>query len=737
MSFRSILFPLLLLLVFPQSSRDSIRKHYETAEAHHRAGNFAGAEAEFGAILSEAYQKLGKIYFAQANYQGEASALEGAATYQPDSADVLVGLAIAYFHSEQYQKAIAPLNKALAHNPESVAAHHMLGKTLFMLGDFPKSTEELQSAHKLSPNDYDVAYTLGLAYLKQRQFAQAKQIYDGMISQLGNRPQLRVLIGRAYRETGFLPESITEFKSAIALDPEFPRVHYYLGLTYLLKDGAARLGDAAEEFKIELATHPHEFFANYYLGILATIERNWSAAIGFLLEASQIQPNNPDPYFYLGQSYQGLQKHEEAIVVLRKTIALTPELRHNDYQVTNAHYRLGQSLTKIGRGEEGERELQIAAELKAQAFKRDEARLGSFINAVSSEEQKKFPELISQNGILTDSTVLDTQTIEALKSDAAFYTKVIAVAYNNIGLLRAERQEFRSAAESFQLAANSDPQIEGLSFNLGLARYKAELYKDAVPPLEKELKDHPSNTAAKQLLGLSYFMTDRYAQASTLLSEVINSKPDELTLYYPLALSLIKQRKTEEANEVIQHMVASGENSPQVHMLLGQAQYDQGDTAKALEELQQALSLDSKVSLAHFYSGLIYLKLGKFDDAIREFQAELALNPNDLQAKYHLAYVLLAHQETERGIKLIREVVRAKPDFGDARYELGKALLQTGDIKGAVENLEIAAKLDPEKPHVHYQLGRAYVAAGRQTEGQNELEISRQLKEKARNQTNQ
>ena len=134
---------------------------------------------------------------------------------------------------------------------------------------------------------------------------------------------------------------------------------------------------------------------------------------------------------------------------------------------------------------------------------------------------------------------------------------------------------------------------------------------------------------------------------------------------------------------------------------------------------------------------MIFLKLGKFDEAVREFEAELALNPNDLQAKYHLAYVMLARQEIGQGVKLMREVIQVKSDFGDARYELGKALLQIGDVKGAVENLEIATKLNPEKPHVHYQLGRAYLAAGRKTEGESELELSRQLKEKARNQTNQ
>jgi tetratricopeptide (TPR) repeat protein len=110
-----------------------------------------------------------------------------------------------------------------------------------------------------------VAYTLGLAYLKQRKLGPARDLYDRMIEQLGDRPQLRVLIGRAYRETGYLTEAIEEFKKAVSLDASFPRVHYYLGLTYLLKDGVNRIGDASAEFKIELAAHPEEFFANYYL----------------------------------------------------------------------------------------------------------------------------------------------------------------------------------------------------------------------------------------------------------------------------------------------------------------------------------------------------------------------------------------------------------------------------------------------------------------------------------------
>jgi tetratricopeptide (TPR) repeat protein len=737
MYLRSTFLHLLLLLAVFQTPQDSFRQHYEAAEAHRRAGNFSAAEAEYKIILGEGYGKLGKIYSAQKVYQEAVTAFEDAALYRPDDQALLIDLAIAYFDAGQYKKALDPLSKALARDPQNTGAHHMLGKTAFMLGDFDKSASELEAALKLAPEDYDVAYTLGLAYLKQHKFAPAKQLYDRMLGQLGERPQLHIIFGRAYRETEFLPESIEEFKKAIALDPHFPRAHYYLGLTYLLKDGTTRIKDAAEEFKVELKSNPDEFFANYYLGIVYIIERDWEPAISFLQKASRIQPNNPDPYFHLGQAYQAVEKHERAIEVLEKAIALNPFLGHNDNQVTTAHYRLGQSLIKTGRTEEGEKELKTASELKSQGFKRDQEKTATYLSSASMQEQNsKFIELDKAAGVIAEPGELDKKTSEDLKNGAAYYAKVIASGHNHIGLLRAEQEDFRGAAEQFNLAAKWDPQLDGINFNRGLASFKAELYRDAVQPLEDELKAHPSSLPAKKLLGQSYFMTENYSKASQLLADVVATNTGDVGLYYMLSLSLAKQGKTEAANRVIKQMVVMGGNSPQLHILLGQAYYSVGETPKALEELKAALTLDNKLRLAHYYSGLIYLKLGKLDEATHELESELALNPDDVQARYNLGFVLLSRQETERGLRIMQEVIKLKPDFGDAHYELGKALLQQGQIKEAVMNLETAVKLEPDKPHVHYQLGRAYLAAGRKAEGETELELSRSLKAKERVQTN-
>ena len=729
--------PLLLTLFLFPPQADLFRKHYEAANAYHRAGNYAAAEAEFKLILREAYERLGKINSAQGNYQASITALETARTNGSDSTETLIDLSIAYFHVGQYQKGVAVLQRAIAANAQNSTSHHLLGKTYFMMGEFEKATRELQEALRLSPNDYDAEYTLGLCYLKRKDVAQARQLYERMVDRLGNRPALRVLVGRAYRETGFLSESIEEFKKAIALDSKFPRVHYYLGLTYLYKDGASRIPDATEEFKIELTANPEEYFANFYLGILYIMDRKWDLAIGLLEKAVRKQPNNPDPYFHLGQAYQGAGRYPEAIEVLQKTIALNPSLTHNDYQVTTAHFRLGQSLIKVGRTEEGQKELQISADLKAKGFKLDEKRVGAFLNGSNLPEQSGKTELVNAEGVIAEPPTLDPDMSEKLKAEESYFTKVVAAGHNSIGLLRAEQQDFREASAQFALAAKWNPTQEGLNYNLGLAYYKLEMYKEAIQPLEAELKIKPDNVGIKQLLGLSYFMTHNYAKASSLLTEVVRVKSQDAALYYPLALSLLKDGKLAAANEVIEQMVAVGANTPQLHILLSQAQYERGEVEKALEELRTALKLDDKVRLAHFYAGLIYLKAGKLQEAAGEFRSELSVSPNDIVAKYHLAFVLLAEQATDKGITLMREVINDNPDFADARYELGKALLQKGDLKGSIENLEIALRLKPDQAHVHYQLGRAYIAAGRKTEGESQLKISQDLKEKARAKTDQ
>jgi Flp pilus assembly protein TadD len=171
-------------------------------------------------------------------------------------------------------------------------------------------------------------------------------------------------------------------------------------------------------------------------------------------------------------------------------------------------------------------------------------------------------------GTVGSTNVPDKKTIQELQTAEDYYAKLLAAAHSSIGLLRADRGDFRAAAEHFRRAANWNPQQEDVDYNLGLAYFRAESYKDAVPPLEIEVKTHPQNNRARWLLGLSYFKTSNYARTSELLADVVTSESTNIDLYYALAFSLLKQGKTELADQAIQRMAKVTGDSPQLHVLL-------------------------------------------------------------------------------------------------------------------------------------------------------------------------
>src|SRR5262249_28002638 len=140
MSSALVSFLLISFFLLPvQSPRDSIQQHYQKAESLRRSGDAPGAEAEYKAILDEAYHQLGKLRLAKTRFPAAVEVLESAAHGKENSDDLLLDLAIAYFRVGQYSKALTPLQAALAHKSSNAGAEHMLGKTYFMLGNFPEA----------------------------------------------------------------------------------------------------------------------------------------------------------------------------------------------------------------------------------------------------------------------------------------------------------------------------------------------------------------------------------------------------------------------------------------------------------------------------------------------------------------------------------------------------------------------------------------------------------------------
>src|ERR1700719_832832 len=658
-----------------QHEADPLERHNSAAQTFQLAGDLDRAEMEYHEVLTLGLQRMGNLAAAEVSDSAEAAHLfEEAVEARPENVEARVDLATVYFRQGRLDPAKTQASQAVKDDPRNARALHLLGNIEFALGSFAAAADDLRAAMGLQ-GDFDTAYSLVLAYLSLQKVAETKLLFDEILNEMGSTPQLHVLLGRAYRETGHLDEAIREFKKAIEMDPRYPRVHYYLALAYLAQGERERIPTARALFEQELAIDPHEFFSTYFLGVVYLEDRDFPAAEDYLKRALRLQPDNPDPLLYLGQVYFETSRLQLAIESLKKSIDLTTDPARNNYQVSKAHSMMGQILIKTGKQEEGETELKRSQELRAQAFQSDKEGQEARENA----QHDPLPELRNTRekpSFFENRPQLDAAAQKQMPVLRAALTKILGNAYNNLGVIRARHEQYVQASDYFRKAWQWTPDLEVLDRNWGVAAFRAQRFEEAAGPLARQLARQPADAKARDALGVSYFMANQFGKAVETFQSELANLPDDPGVLYALGVSLVHTGDSTTASQVFRRMLEKNPTVAEIHVLLGRANADQNQYTPALDEFSRALELNPKAEGAHFGRGMILLHKGNLDDSAREFRAEMESHPGYVKAKYHLAYVLLIQHQQDQALTLLTAVVRDKPDYAEAQYQLGKILLE-------------------------------------------------------------
>ena len=461
---------LILGIAAAQQTPDPLNQHYSAAQTFQLAADFDHAQAEWNQVLALALQRMANLMVAENNDSEKATQLlEDAVAAEPAYADARIDLALTYFRAGHLDRASAQATEVVKADPRNARALQLLGNVEFAQGNFPAAAEHLHTALGLQ-GDFDTAYSLALAYLSQQKLAETKLLFDEILNDMGSTPQLHVLLGRAYRETGYLDEAIREFKKAIELDPKYPRVHYYLALAYLGQGEKERFPTARPLFERELEINPKEFFSTFFLGVMHLEDRDFPAAEEYLKKAVQLQPDNPDPLLYLGQEYFETNHPELAIAALRKSIDLTTDPSRNHYQVSKAHTMIGQILIKMGKQDEAEAELKRSQALREQAFQSDKERQ----DAHEMGQHELLPELPNAQekpALLENRPPLTATQEKQARELRATLAEILANAYNNLGVIQARAEHYASAADYFRNAGNGSRICRGLTEIAGSSQF--------------------------------------------------------------------------------------------------------------------------------------------------------------------------------------------------------------------------------------------------------------------------
>src|SRR5437870_5203462 len=347
----------------PGSEANSPEQAFQAAQTFQVAGDYERAAAAYREAVSGALQQLGNLRVSNNEYAEGIDLLSRAVKAAPTRVTARVDLAIAHFVVRDFDKAKREIEAALEQDPKDLRALNLAGKIDFMKGDFAAAANRLESALRMQ-TDFDTGYLLALADLELKNPVPAGVIFDEMQASSVPSASLHVLIGVAYRETGYLDQAAIHFAKAIELEPKKPRVHSSFGLTYFLQ-GPQSYANAREQFMAELSITPNDSNSCYYLGMIAAREAKADEAEKWFEQLASALPDDPDAYFRLGQASFNAGHLEKAVAALKKSLAVAPH-SGDDADAAEAHELLGKAQEKLGRHAEAESELARAKQLRGE-----------------------------------------------------------------------------------------------------------------------------------------------------------------------------------------------------------------------------------------------------------------------------------------------------------------------------------------------------------------------------------
>jgi tetratricopeptide (TPR) repeat protein len=637
----------------------ALQAHYEQAQKHQAANDLVQAAKEYRLFLADALgeQAVGTAHAGQ--YKQAVPYFEEALTLAPDSPELKLEYAHAALLSGDLENASKLVDEAALKNGERAAlqakAHLLRGRILAKKNSNEQARRELEQAVALDPT-FENGYELAVTCLNMEDDKCAAKIFLEMSDSFGDSAQLHMYYGRAYANSDFQTQAVTEFQRAIAMDGHLAGAHYSLAAVYLATSGNQKLAQAMDELRTEIRLFPKNATAYAALGHLEEDQHNLAEAEKNLSRAAVLNKSNPDTFLYLGQLYAEMKKIPEAEAALETSIRLTADPSRNRYEVQKAHYLLGRLMMRSGDTAGGKKELEAAQALLNANLSRDRDRLSDYLQENPGIASQTNPQSRLQASVVAEqsATPADPEAQRQVDSFKRQIAPAVADSYNNLGAIAADEKDIHAALRCFEHAAEWNPTMDGLDLNWGRAAYAVGEFKEAIAPLTRYMRVHPEDKQMRSALGLSQFILRdytgtlltlqpveadpvaapqvAYAYAVSLvetgqvgsgverLKSLESRTPDAAAIHRALGSALAKSGDPKAGAQELQTAIQLNPQSGESYDILGNLQLSQGDTLAAIASLEQAVSLEAKNSTFHRDLAEAYRKASRTAEAAREMQ---------------------------------------------------------------------------------------------------------------------
>ena len=287
---------------------------------------------------------------------------EAAALYRkllaqhPQDAAVLNLLGAVEIQRRHPDAAIAYLDRAIAINGNSAAAHCNRGVALQDLRRFEESLASYDRALAIRSDLHEVLNNRGVVLRELKRFPDALASYDRALTILPAYAEAHNNRGNVLRDLARLEDALTAYGSALEIRPDYAEARR--NRATLLQE-LGRLAEALTELGALLLLIPHDADTHRVKGTALQKLRRRPEAIESLTKALTLKPDYPEALNNLGNVLAESGKLDEAEAQYCKALSLRPRF-------LEAHLNLANVLRANRRFDEAANQYRRALEIEPQ-----------------------------------------------------------------------------------------------------------------------------------------------------------------------------------------------------------------------------------------------------------------------------------------------------------------------------------------------------------------------------------
>lgn len=327
-------------LTLAQAGSKSLDDYFRLAKGLEDRSDFAGAEKIYVEAAAnfpqqpEILKRLGLIYQTQMKFQESINTFQKVLQQAPQYPEVNFYLGLSYFGINQFEKAIDEFNKELEANPKYRRARYYAAMAYRSLHRQSDALRQYEILLEEDPTDQKVLYQL-IKLLKSATLEALNQLGD-----LDAKSTYMLFFkAESFADSEKYPEAIEKYKELLAKDPNFPGIHFALGLLYYNK---VDYPNAEQELLLALKEDPNHPMANFYLADILIKGQRMPEAVPRLETVVGAAPLFMLGYLELGKCYMAQGKFDDALKLLLKAVELAPKEKMVHYQLAQAYARLQQ-----------------------------------------------------------------------------------------------------------------------------------------------------------------------------------------------------------------------------------------------------------------------------------------------------------------------------------------------------------------------------------------------------------